>query len=377
MKNSRNRSGNPGADGVDGGAGAITARPVADDGSPVAVGPMPGARGAVGLFTAIRPGLLPARDDVSTRFFGAQHAFENRVKRGMGWLHDTPDMRDLTIQKGLAKKDLTPTVSKQPESVKALDRVSKTLGAAAGKPLPPRVDNSEFCSPVEDQGQLGSCTANACIGMVEYMERRASGQHTDGSRLFLYKATRKLLGWTGDTGAFLRTTMKALVNFGIPPEDVWPYEVSTFDQEPDPFMYAFAANTKAINYLRLDSNGGAAKQALDNIKGAVSHGYAVMFGFSVYSSLTSAPDIPYPSSTDALSGGHAVLIVGYDNDRPCFRGGKGEAFGKGALRIRNSWGADWGDDGYGWLPYQYVLSGLADDFWTCFQLAWIESRQFD
>ena len=303
----------------------------------------------------------------------------------MGWLHDTPDVRDLTIETGLLvdksvkNKVLLPKEAKEADSIEALTKMSKTVDTMTEKTLPTRVDNSEFCSPVEDQGQLGSCTANACVGLVEYMERRASGQHTEGSRLFVYKATRKLLGWTGDTGAHLRTTMKALVCFGVPPENVWPYEVSTFDQEPDPFMYAFAANTKAINYLRLDSPGGAAKQSLSNIKSAVSRGYAVMFGFSVYSCLTTDPDIPYPTATDSMSGGHAVLIVGYDDTRPCYRlhGTKREKAGKGALKIRNSWGPDWGDGGYGWLPYEYVLNGLADDFWTCFQLSWVESGKFD
>lgn len=365
--------------------GAITARPVSDDGSPVAVAPSNGvgARGAVGLFTAPRPSLRPALDDVSPRFFGPQHSFENRVRRGMGWLHDTPDIRDLTIEKGLLidknakNKDLLPREAKKSDSIEALTRMSRTVDSMTAKSSPARVDNSKFCSPVEDQGQLGSCTANACVGLVEYMERRASGQHTEGSRLFIYKATRKLLGWTGDTGAHLRTTMKALVCFGVPPENVWPYEVSTFDQEPDPFMYAFAANTKAINYLRLDAPGGAADQTLSNIKNAVARGYAVMFGFSVYSCLTTDPDIPYPTATDAMSGGHAVLIVGYDDARPCCQGASREKAGKGALRIRNSWGPDWGDGGYGWLPYEYVLHGLADDFWTCFQLSWVESGKFD
>ena len=244
--------------------------------------------------------------------------------------------------------------------------------------LPTKVDkeNLQFCSPIEDQGSLGSCTANACVGMVEYMERRAGGQHIDGSRRFFKQVTcGKLLGWTGNTGAFLRTSMKALVHFGIPPEEVWPYEVSTFDQDPDPFMYAYAANTKAINYLRLDPAGSTPADALKSIKAAVAHGYAVMCGFSVYSSLTMDPDIPFPLTKDSLEGGHAVLIVGYSDKHPCVNGMKGS--NKKVPLIRNSWGQGWGDGGYGWLPYDYVRSGLADDFWTCFQLAWVESGQFD
>jgi C1A family cysteine protease len=345
----------------------ITARPVPDDGSPVAVAPPPGARGAPGLFTRFRQEILPAREEVTPRFFGPQHTFENRVKRGLGWIRDTPDLRDMTLDSP------APVVQQHKESETLFKRVSKTLGTA-GRAVPTHSDNRAFCSPVEDQGQLGSCTANACMGMVEYMERRSGGQYIDGSRLFLYKATRKLLGWTGDTGAFLRTTMKALVHFGVPPEEVWPYEVSTFDNEPDPFMYAYAANTKAIRYLRLDPANSTPAETLKDIKLALSHGYVVMFGFSVYSSMTTDPDIPFPSWRDQLDGGHAVLAVGHDDEHPCKGPGPNK---KGALLIRNSWGLDWGDAGYGWLPYDYVLSGLASDFWTCFQLAWIESGQFD
>lgn len=362
----RGRASQSGSNDKDG----VSARPVSDDGSPVAVVAATGTRGATGLFAGTRRELSPAREELSPRFFGPQHTFENRVKRGLGWLPDTPDFRDMTLAQ------LAPTAEKKTDVARAFSKVQESVEPTRNAALPRRVDHRKDCSAIEDQGQLGSCTANACIGMVEYMERRAGGQHIDGSRLFLYKATRKLLGWTGDTGAFLRTTMKALVHFGIPPEEVWPYEVSTYDQEPDPFMYAYAANTKAISYLRLDPPDHTPAEILKDVKAVVSHGYAVMFGFSVYSSLKTDPDIPFPTSKDRLEGGHAVLIVGYDDDHPCINGLRGSTK-KGALLIRNSWGQDWGDDGYGWLPYDYIRAGLADDFWTCFQLGWVESGQFD
>ena len=203
------------------------------------------------------------------------------------------------------------------------------------------------------------------------MERRATGQHIDASRLFLYKVTRNLLGWEGDTGAFLRTTMQALVLFGMPPEEWWPYDIDTFDEQPDAFLYAYASNYKAIQYLRLDPPGTSPKDVLLSIKAAISKNYAIMFGFSTYSSLGWEPDIQYPSQTDVLDGGHAVLAVGY-RDNHKFDDGR-----TGALLIRNSWGRDWGDKGYGWLPYDYVLDGLATDFWTCFKLEWIDSKKFE
>ncbi|MBI5026381.1 MAG: cysteine protease, partial [Nitrospirae bacterium] len=124
---------------------------------------------------------------------------ETVEKFGMGWLPDYPDFRDYTEEQEEINKILTPT------------RILKAVK------IPASVDLRAWCSLVEDQGSLGSCTANAGVGMVEYYEKRAFGRHIDASRLFLYKATRNLLHWTGDTGAFLRSTMGALVLFGVPP----------------------------------------------------------------------------------------------------------------------------------------------------------------
>jgi C1A family cysteine protease len=332
----------------------------------------PGAgRGAVAevkpLAGRAPPLVLEALD---ARSVGPQHTFPDRSRRGLGWLRDTPDIRDMTLQRA------APRLAAQGDERELHARASATISEAiGGAALPANVDNRAFCSPVEDQGQLGSCTANACVGLVEYMERRASGRHIEGSRLYVYKTTRKLLGWTGDTGAFLRTTMQALVLFGVPPEEVWPYQISSFDDEPDPYMYAYGANYKAVRYLRLDPAAQAPDDTLAAIKGALSTGYAAMFGFPVYSSMGWGAEIPFPASTDTLDGGHAILAVGYDDDHAC-AGPCPQGMEKGALLIRNSWSADWGDGGYGWLPYAYVLTGMANDFWTCFTLDWVESGQF-
>ena len=127
-------------------------------------------------------------------------------------------------------------------------------GSREGRP-------AAYCSPVEDQGSLGSCTANAVVGIVEYFERRAYGKYIDASRLFLYKATRDLLHWTGDTGAYLRSTIGALALFGVPPEEYWPYKITNFDTEPTAFCYAFANDFRAISVLparrHLDVAAGA------------------------------------------------------------------------------------------------------------------------
>jgi C1A family cysteine protease len=198
---------------------------------------------------------------------------------------------------------------KKTKSARLLGGVISTgSGAAAAPALAPSVDLRQFCSPIEDQGQLGSCTANAASGLVEYFERKAFGKHIDASRLFIYKATRDLLGWKGDTGAYLRSAMEALVLFGAPPEQYWPYDITKFDLEPSSFLYALGANYKTTKYYRLDPNGVTPTQVLQNIKAFLAAGFPSMFGFPVYNEYMHIPadgKVAYPSSPNHLYGGHA------------------------------------------------------------------------
>jgi C1A family cysteine protease len=248
------------------------------------------------------------------------------------------------------------------------------------KALPGTADLRAWCSPIEDQGSLGSCTANAGVGMVEYFERRAFGKHIDASRLFLYKATRNLMKCNGDTGAFLRSTMQSLILFGVPPEEYWPYKIADFDKEPSAFCYAFAQAYQAINYVRLDPHGTPHDVLLARIKQYIAAGFPAMFGFTVYNSIYGQADktgmIPFPSPGEKSVGGHAILAVGYDDKLKIKNTNPKGATTTGALLIRNSWGASWGDKGYGWLPYEYVLRGLADDWWTLVKGEWVDTGEF-
>lgn len=297
------------------------------------------------------------------------------VMHGMGWLRDLPDYRDydFTTESLNARK-------KELGQKKIKDMVSK-LGVLGEPPasLTAGVDLRAWCSPIENQLNLGSCTAQAGVGLLEYFERRASGGHVDASRLFLYKVTRNLLGWTGDTGAYLRTTMAALTMLGAPPERYWPYNVSDYEVEPTAFVYSLADNYEAVSYYRLDPIGTTPVDLLARIKKYLAAKLPSMFGFRVYSSINQANTtgkIPYPHSGDQPVGGHAVVAIGYDDEMKIKHSNATAPTLKGALLIRNSWGTSWGDGGYGWLPYEYVLRGLAVDWWSLIKSEWVDTKKF-
>ena len=314
----------------------------------------------------------------------------NFAHHGMGWMPDIPDFRDYSIESDVVNEIFeNAAMSVSPlTTMRSPAKGKKTDEAVSNPALPARVDLRTWCPPIEDQGILGSCTAMAGVGLLEYFQRRAFNTHLDGSKLFLYKVTRNLLQWTGDTGAYLRTTMKAMAAFGVCPEQYWPYSASKigvngaatdpFEREPTGFCYQFAANYKTTIYYRLDPAGTTRANVLKNVKTNIAAGLPSMFGFSVYDSIRQANTsgkIPYPVSSDRANGGHAVVAVGYDDNLEIKHTGASTKT-KGALLIRNSWGTGWGDAGYGYLPYAYITNGLAIDFWSLVRADYFNTGKF-
>jgi C1A family cysteine protease len=216
-------------------------------------------------------------------------------------------------------------------------------------PLPPKVDlTSEFPQPY-DQGQLGSCTANAIAGVLERDQRVQGEQAETPSRLFIYYGERSIEGTVGqDAGAMIRDGIKVVATTGAPPERLWPYVISRFRRRPSKAAYAAAAGHKAVVYR-------AVPQTLDDLRGALADGVPVVFGFTVYQSFESVGldgRVPMPRTREKVLGGHAVVLAGYDDST-------------GYFTVRNSWGPGWGAGGYCFMPYGYVTSPqLASDFWA-------------
>jgi C1A family cysteine protease len=284
-------------------------------------------------------------------------------KRG-GWRPDFPDLRDFTPSH--------PAVSP------LLDRLA--VATTTPEEIPSAVDLREWCSPIENQGPTNSCTANAAVSLVEYFQRRAFGQHIDGSRLFLYKVSRNLLGWRGDSGAYIRTTMNALRLFGVPPESYWPFIIANLDVEPPGFCYALAQNYQALVYYRLDSPELTRQGLVDSVKVHLARGLPTMLGFTAFRTIL-LPElrggIPLPAIGEAFFETHAVSAVGYDDSIRIQNPLPGGHVTMGAFLTRNSWGPFWGEGGYGWLPYEYVLRGLAQDFWVLIASEWVDTGAFD
>lgn len=236
-----------------------------------------------------------------------------------GWIPDRPDHRDF-LYSAIAPK------------VK----------------LPQKIDLRNTCSSIENQGKLGSCTANALAGHLQFLEIKSGQVYQDLSRLFIYYNERAVEGTVNfDSGAMIRDGIKVLAKYGVCPESSWPYDISKFTQKPAARCYKEGLKHQIVSYHRL--------QSLNEMLNCLAEGFPFVFGFTVYESFESLKVaqtgiVPMPKKSERTLGGHAVMAAGYDQKEKRFI-------------VRNSWGPEWGQEGYFTIPYAY-LETLADDFWT-------------
>jgi C1A family cysteine protease len=244
------------------------------------------------------------------------------IKRRFGWIPQHPDIRD---------RKLPLMVRKLPESV----------------------DLRSQCPSVVDQGNLGSCTANAIASAYEFEHLKQNLGDFVPSRLFIYYNERVIEHTVkSDSGAMLRDGIKSIgkgdKGKGVCSESLWPYNINRFASKPCNKCFTEALKDQAIEYM-------AVQQTPAQLKGCLADGYPIVFGFTVYSSFMNIGYdgiMPMPKPDESIEGGHAVMCVGYDDSKQVYI-------------IRNSWGTGFGDKGYFYMPENYMHDpDLCDDFWV-------------
>ncbi len=213
--------------------------------------------------------------------------------------------------------------------------------------LPQQVDLRPGCSPILDQGPLGSCTSHMAVEAMWFLEKRQGKMPVLGSPLFHYFVERFIK--SEDTGSTIRRAVQVLRQHGVCPESEWPYDPSKFAIKPPQQCYDDAKKEEALVDRRV-------LQRIDQIQACLASGYPMLFGFTVYESFESdevarTGIVPMPQKGEQVLGGHAVLAVGYDTS-------------KNVVYVQNSWGPDWGDKGFFYMPFDYIVNpNLASDLW--------------
>lgn len=218
--------------------------------------------------------------------------------------------------------------------------------------LPAKVDLRDKCPPVYNQGKLGSCTANAIVGAYQFDEiHQEEPSPINPSRLFLYYNERDTEGHDDtDSGAEIRDGIKSICKVGLCSEASWPYDITKFTEKPSENCYQEATQHQCVKYRRVSQN-------VNDLRTCLARGNPFVFGFEVFRSfeaqeVAQTGIMRMPTEGEEVLGGHAVMCVGYSDSKRCFL-------------VRNSWGEDWGEAGYFWMPYRFMEDKkYCSDFWT-------------
>ena len=294
----------------------------------------------------------------------------NQQQFGMGYIPDLADFRDYS--------------KNSPEVKEIFNKLDLTADDTA---LPVKTDFSSMFTGVRAQGSIGSCTAFASVvGLVEFYNKNVNNDTTQLSPLFQYKMTRKgIMNLKGDTGASMRASMQSLMEYGTVLEKWYPYttDLTKFDLEIDTDIKLKGQQTQALSYVRIDQRNVSTTDVLKEIRRYCAKNLPIMIGFTVYNkswsqanSIGSEGAFPFPTTNDTIAGGHAVTICGYDDNKTITNKQDGSKT-VGAVKIRNSWGVNWGLKGYGWLPYKYIETQLAMDFWVLLGMEYVDRRVFN
>lgn len=244
--------------------------------------------------------------------------------RRYGWIPSTPDQNDAGYALAISLLDVRPA---------------------------PFSDLREYSPGIYDQGPVGSCVGNG-VSRAHDMARRKQGlPWMNPSRLMLYYGGREMEGSIEyDNGTAIRDVMKVLAKQGVCPESMWPYIPEKFADRPTPECYLEALKNQSLSYHSVAQNRFQLHIAL-------TAGFPVVFGFSVYPSfeteeVAKTGVAQMPGWREKVLGGHCVVIVGHDDRVQRYT-------------CANSWGVKWGDQGYFTIPYDYVENrNLAADFWA-------------
>lgn len=227
------------------------------------------------------------------------------------------------------------------------------------------VDLREYFPAVPIDTQHLASTPAACLAIVEYFLGRTLGEGESHSITFLEKVARNISGVSRSSSLGIRTTLKAIRKFGVVAQEYWPCTPNYRHAEPTAFAYAVAKPIEGFAYFRVTGYQNDGHIQLRLIRSFLQAGFPLVFGTPLPDREGDAGFIPYVSSLFTSEQGQAFVAVGYDDSR----------YRRGALLIRTNWGPMWGEASYAWLPYDYVLGGLAINFWTSIAPAWVASGE--